>query len=77
MADVLDPEARARLRAVFDEVCAGVSGYETELRALVASKLLEAATNGEISAEGLRKVGREALRHGRQDDVTAARIPPD
>jgi hypothetical protein len=77
MADVLDAEMRARLRAVFNEVCAGVSCYETELRALVASKLLEAATSGEISAEGLRKIGREALRHARKDDVSAVRTRLD
>jgi hypothetical protein len=70
MAEMFDAETRVRLRAVFNEVCAGVSCYETELRALVASKMLEAATNGDISADALRRAGREALRHGREDDVT-------
>ena len=54
MADVLDAEMRARLRAVFNEVCAGVSCYETELRALVASKLLEAATGLSSQSERLK-----------------------
>lgn len=74
---MFDAETRARLRAVFNEVCSGVSCYDTAVRALVASKLLEAATNGETSAEALRKVGREALRHGREDDATGVRIRPD
>jgi hypothetical protein len=63
-------ETRARLRAVLDEVCAGVSRYETAARAYVASKILEAATQGETSIEGLRKVGLEALIHCRDDDVS-------
>jgi hypothetical protein len=36
-------EITARLRAVLNEVCAGVSKYETGTRALVASKILENA----------------------------------
>ena len=74
---MFDAGITARLRAVFDEVCAGLSCYETELRALVASKLLEAATSGETSVDGLRRIGRQALIDGRAEDVTAARIPPD
>jgi hypothetical protein len=67
---MFDAATRSRLRAVFNEVCAGVSCYDTAVRALVASKLLEAATQGEISEEGLRKAGREALRHCRDGEVT-------
>jgi hypothetical protein len=44
-----------------DEVCESVSAQETGARTHVASKILEAATHGEISPEGLRQVGREAL----------------
>jgi len=57
MADMFDAETRARLRAVFNEVCAGVSCYDTAVRALVASKLLEAATNGETSASSADPAG--------------------
>jgi hypothetical protein len=67
---MLDAQTRARLRAVFDEVCAGVSPYETAARAYVASKMLKAATKGVTSADGLRAAGLDALVHCRADDVT-------
>ena len=60
---MFDPVTTALLRAVFDEVCEDVSRYETEARTQVASRILEAATNGDSSPERLRQVGREAL-HG-------------
>jgi hypothetical protein len=43
---------------------AGVSQYETGARARVASKLLEAATNGERSVDDLKRVGQKALGTG-------------
>jgi hypothetical protein len=58
---MLDTATTALLRAVMDEVCESVSAQETGARTHVASKILEAATHGEISPEGLRQVGREAL----------------
>jgi hypothetical protein len=69
-SSMFNAETTARLRAVFEEVCAAVPRYETAARAYVASKMLEAATNGETSAEGLRNVGREALVHCRAGDAT-------
>jgi hypothetical protein len=42
-------------------LCESVSARETGARTHVASKILEAATRGEVSPEGLRQVGREAL----------------
>ena len=57
---MLDAEVTARLRGVFDEVCAGMS-YQPAVRVYVASKMLEAAAHGEISVEGLRKAGLQAL----------------
>lgn len=51
----------ALLRAVLDEVCADVSRYETGARSFVASRILEAATNGDTSRERLKQVGCEAL----------------
>lgn len=54
-------EITARLRTVLDEVCAGISKYETGTRALVASKILENAANGDVSIEGLRVAGYRAL----------------
>jgi hypothetical protein len=68
---MFDAESTARLRTVFDEVCAGVSRYETAVRVYVASKMLEAATNGEISTDGLRKVGLRALIDFRENDATS------
>ncbi|WFU23597.1 hypothetical protein QA649_37190 [Bradyrhizobium sp. CB1717] len=58
---MFDPTTTALLRAVFDEVCEDVSRHETEARTHVASRILEAANNGDISPERLKQVGREAL----------------
>lgn len=60
---MFDPATTAVLRAVLDEVCEDVSHYETGARAHVASRILEAATNGDTSPERLKEVGREALYH--------------
>lgn len=56
-----DRATTAVLRAILDEVCAGISRSETGARAHVASKILEAANRGETSPEGLKLIGREAL----------------
>ena len=58
---MFDTETTALLRAVLDEVCESVSHREIGARTHVASKILEAATRGEVSADGLRQVGRDAL----------------
>ncbi|MET4260025.1 DNA-binding transcriptional regulator YdaS (Cro superfamily) [Bradyrhizobium sp. S3.12.5] len=58
---MFDTATIALLRAVLDEVCQSVSTSETGARTHVASKILEAATRGEVSLEGLRQVGRQAL----------------
>ena len=58
---MFDSATTALLRAVLDEVCQNVSRHETGARAHVASKILEAATNGDISPDRLKEVGREAL----------------
>ncbi|MET4256335.1 hypothetical protein ABIC09_001266 [Bradyrhizobium sp. S3.12.5] len=58
-----DAETTALLRAVLDDVCENVSRYETTARTHVASTILEAATRGETSMDGLKQVGRNALRH--------------
>ena len=58
---MFDSETTALLRAVLNEVCENVSKYETGARAHVASKLLEAATRGETSAEDLKRIGQSAL----------------
>lgn len=60
---MLDPATTALLRAVLDEVCESVSKREIGARTHVASKILEAATGGEISPEALKQVGRDALSH--------------
>ncbi|MGY3146741.1 hypothetical protein ACVWYQ_003740 [Bradyrhizobium sp. USDA 3397] len=59
---MLDPATTALLRAILDEVCEGLPRSETGLRAHVASKMLEAAGKGVITAEGLKQVAMEALR---------------
>jgi hypothetical protein len=53
----------AILRAVLDEVCECVSQREIGTRTHVASKILDAATKGEIFPEALKQVGRDALSH--------------
>ena len=46
---MFDTATTALLRAVLDEVCESVSHRETGARTHVASKILEAATRGEVS----------------------------
>ena len=58
---MFDPATTALLRAVFDEVSEDVSRHETAARTHVASRILEAATNGDSSPERLKQVGRAAL----------------
>ncbi|UPK31462.1 hypothetical protein [Bradyrhizobium sp. 195] len=58
---MFDQATTTLLRVVFDEVCASVSRSESGARTHVASKILKAATRGEMPPEGLRQVGREAL----------------
>ena len=60
---LFDMATTALLCAVFDEVCEGLSQREIGARTHVASKILEAATSGELSPEDLRQVGRKALTH--------------
>ncbi|WP_201266174.1 hypothetical protein [Bradyrhizobium japonicum] len=47
-------ESTARLHAVLDEACESVVHREIEAPSHVASKVLEAATVGEVSLGGLR-----------------------
>ncbi|MCK1615150.1 hypothetical protein IVA96_00240 [Bradyrhizobium sp. 159] len=58
---MFDSATTALLRAVLEGVCESVSHYEIEARTHVASKILEAATKGEVSPEELRQVGRDVL----------------
>lgn len=58
---MFDPATTALLRAVLDEVCEGVSRFETGARTHVASRILEAAAKGDIAPESLKQIGREAL----------------
>ncbi|AWL93017.1 hypothetical protein CIT37_12985 [Bradyrhizobium ottawaense] len=58
---MFDTATTALLRAILDEVCERVSHREIGARAHVASKILEAASRGEVSPEGLRQIGRDAL----------------
>ena len=57
-----DVETTAMLRTVLDELCAGISPLDARTRTSVASKLLEAASQGTPSIDDLREVGRVALR---------------
>jgi hypothetical protein len=58
---MFDPATAALLRTVLDELCEKVPQLETSTRTRVASKILEAATNGEWSIDDLKEAGREAL----------------
>jgi hypothetical protein len=55
-------ETTALLRAVLDEVCEQVGRHENGTRAHVATKLLQAASEGGRTVEELRETGRQALR---------------
>lgn len=59
---MLDATTTALLRAVLEDVCDSLPRSETGTRAHVASKILEAANKGEITAERLRQVAMQALR---------------
>ncbi|UPK39295.1 hypothetical protein IVB18_19895 [Bradyrhizobium sp. 186] len=58
---MFDTATTALLRAVLDEVCVSVSLREIGACTHVASKILQAATRGEVSPEVLKQVGRQAL----------------
>jgi hypothetical protein len=58
---MFDTETVVLLRAVLNEVCKCVSGYDFGTRFDVASKILEAARRGETSAEALKRVAHDAL----------------
>jgi hypothetical protein len=54
-------ETTALLRAVLEEVCKNIPVNETGARTYVASKILEAAAEGQLSTDALRAAGRKAL----------------
>lgn len=54
-------ETTALLRAVLEEVCEDIPVSETGARTHVASKILEAAAEGQLSSEALKTAGRRAL----------------
>ena len=58
---MFDAQTTALLRTVLDEVCLGISRQETGVRAHVASQILEAARQGELTVDGLRQAGSKAL----------------
>ncbi|WP_275170247.1 hypothetical protein [Bradyrhizobium sp. CSS354] len=58
---MFDAATTALVRAVLDEVCESVLQREIGPRSHVASKILEAATRGEVSQDELTQVGRGAL----------------
>ncbi|WP_247773183.1 hypothetical protein [Bradyrhizobium sp. 192] len=60
---MFDTATTALLRAILDEVCETVSHCEIGARTHVASQILGAASRGEVSPEGLRRVGRDTLPH--------------
>lgn len=60
---MFDTATTALLRAVLDEVCESISQREIGAWTNVASKILEAATRGDVSPVGLRQVDRDALSH--------------
>ncbi|MBB4423914.1 hypothetical protein GGD66_002458 [Bradyrhizobium sp. CIR48] len=58
---MLDAATAALVRSVLDDVCKNLSPYATGIRAHVASRILEAASNGERTRDRLEQIGREAL----------------
>jgi hypothetical protein len=58
-----DAEMTALLRAVLDEVCAGIPWSETATRERVAAKLCQAVQTGRCSVDDLKRAGRDALTH--------------
>jgi hypothetical protein len=57
-----DAETAALLRAVLDEVCAGVSPFDTVTRTYVASSLLDKTRQANSSLDDLRQAAMTALR---------------
>ncbi|MGY8639164.1 hypothetical protein RAD15_42560 [Bradyrhizobium sp. 14AA] len=58
---MLDAPTAALLRVVLNDVCKNLSRYDTGARTDAASKILEAATTGEIRPDRLKQIGRDAL----------------
>jgi hypothetical protein len=58
---MLDDPTTALLRAVLNDVCKNLPPLDTVVRTHVASKMLEAATGGEIRPDRLEQIGRNAL----------------
>ncbi len=59
---MLDPDTARLLRAILDELCASIPPSDVSTKTNVASKLLEAVSNGRSpSIDSLKAVGREAL----------------
>lgn len=58
---MFNTETTALLRAVLEEVCENIPVSETGARTHVASKILEAAARGQLSADALTAVGCKAL----------------
>ncbi|MGY8668297.1 hypothetical protein Q3C01_38840 [Bradyrhizobium sp. UFLA05-109] len=56
-----DIQTTALLRAVLDEVCAGIPAVETAARERVAATVLEMIRMGCCSPDELRRAGRHAL----------------
>lgn len=58
---MFDSATTAILRAVLDDVCQSVSRFETGTRTHVATRILEAARQGETAPDSLKQIGRKAL----------------
>ncbi|MDA9433898.1 hypothetical protein [Bradyrhizobium sp. CCBAU 51627] len=56
-----DAEMAALMRAVLDDVCAGLALSETSTRERVAAGLCDLIQSGRCSVEELKRVGRDAL----------------
>jgi hypothetical protein len=49
------------MRAVLEEVCSHIPANSTSARTFIASKILECASNGEETYDGLLAAGRRAV----------------
>ena len=56
-----DPETIAEMRRVFDEVCSHIPAGSTDTRTVVAVRIIESASKGELTYDHLWEAGRRAV----------------
>jgi len=59
--NTFDSKTISAMRTVLDEVCSHIPANATAARAFIASRILEAARDGEETYDGLLAAGRRAV----------------